>query len=117
MQVAVKDTYYDKEYHFVIKVTVSADKVGTLTPQAVSAIASELKMVQSVADTISLVIVAGIEEAMKPKKKQIDFMLNDSSNHNDADIVGPDDIDFGIEFNDGSPRQENDINFESARSG
>ena len=67
-------------------------------------------MVQSVADTISLVIVAGIEEAIKRKQTE-------NGKNRDPDIVGPEDIDFGVDFVDDSPRQQNDINFESARDG
>ena len=82
-------------------------------------------MVQSVADTIQIVLAQRIEQEIINKDKNL--LATDAQKYQDEanavagnEIIGPEDIDFGVDFeNEPSQQhqQNNDINFESDLGG
>ena len=61
LKVKCSDTETNMEYEFDIKVEVSMDKGGTITPMVVENSIDEIKMLQSVAETIQIVLLQRIE--------------------------------------------------------
>ena len=101
LKVKCTDTETNKQHVFEIKVEVAVEKGGQITPEVVHGHVRELKMHQSVADTIQIVLLQRIEsEVKKTDPPQADHGSIEGG------LLSPEDIDFQIELDDNGTNLE-----------
>ena len=97
LKVKCSDTETNKQHVFEIKVEVTVQKGGQITPEIVHGHVRELKMHQSVADTIQIVLLQRIEaEVKKAGPKAGAGGRADGLDHGaiEGGLLSPEDIDF-----------------------
>ena len=107
LKVKCSDTETNMEYEFDIKVEVSMDKGGTITPLVVENSIDEIKMLQSVAETIQIVLLQRIEaEVSKTAGQNVNqpidqhFLAFDALDQQAAAdaLAAVEDVDFRVDF-------------------
>ena len=95
-KVRCSDTETNKQHVFEIKVEVTVDKGGQITPEIIHGHVRELKMHQSVADTIQIVLLQRIETEVKKSAGPQGGGRADGLDHGaiEGGLLSPEDIDF-----------------------